>query len=146
MENKIINAILDNLFCILPIIHKKLLRMDLGGVTGNLSRLHMATMGMLGEGSLPVSEIARRLAIPKSQMTHLLNQLVNRGIVARQPYDGDRRVVSILLTSHSRKVLKERRRLVRQYIKNKLACLTPAELGNLSDALEKIKDIGLRLE
>jgi hypothetical protein len=45
MENGTIDSILENLFHILPMIRKKLLRMDLDGVTGNFSRLHLAIMG-----------------------------------------------------------------------------------------------------
>jgi len=146
MDNRIIDSIVENLFLILPIIHKKLLRMDLGGVTRNLSRLHFAIMGTLGREGLPVSEIAKRLLIPKSQMTHLIDELVGLGIVERQPDTKDRRVINISLTNPGRIVLKECRNLVRQNIRNKLSCLTPAELADLSVALEKLRDIGARLE
>ena len=146
MENKIINGILDNLFNILPVIHKKLLRMDLGGVSGNLSRLHLAIMRMLGESSLPVTEIARRLVIPKSQMTHLVDKLEKLSIVARQPDTRDRRVINISLTGQGEILLKKYRQLVRQNIRNKLSCLTPEELTDLSTALEKLKEIGAKLE
>ncbi len=146
MENRTIDGIVENLFRILPIIHKKLLRMDLGGMAGNLSRLHLAIMGMLGEESLPVSEIAKRLVIPKSQMTHLIDHLVSLGIVDRQPDTKDRRVINISLTDHGQTMLKECKDLVSQNIRNKLSCLTPAELANLSAALETLRDIGTRLE
>lgn len=146
MENKAIDNILENLFLVLPIIHKKLLRMDLGGVTGNLSRLHLAIMGMLGGGSLPISEIGMRLVAPKSQMTHLVDQLVSLGIVVRQPDARDRRVINISLTDHGRAILRECRELVKQNIRNKISCLTTEELVALSDALVKLKDIGAKLE
>ena len=146
MENRTIDGVVENLFRIFPIIHKKLLRMDLGGMTGNMSRLHLAIMGMLDEESLSFSEIAKRLVIPKSQMTHLVDHLVSLGIAERRPDQKDRRVVNIVLTSHGRIVLKERREMIRQNIRNKLACLTPAELADLSAALEKLKNIGEKLE
>jgi len=146
MENKAIDSILDNLFQVLPIVHKKLLRMDMGGVTGNLSRLHLAIMGMLGEGSLPISEIGMRLVAPKSQMTRLVDQLVGLGIAVRQPDARDRRVINISLTDHGRAVLRERRELVKKSIRGKISCLTSAELATLSDALMKLKDIGAKLE
>ena len=146
MENSTIDSILENLFHILPMIHKKLLRMDLGGMTGNLSRLHLAIMGMLEEGSLAVSEIAKRLVIPKSQMTHLIDQLVDLDIVARHPDVTDRRVINISLTDHGKVVLKECREIMKQTMRNKLSHLTPAELADLTIALEKLKDIGAKLE
>ena len=146
MENKTIDNILENLFYVLPIIHKKLLRMDLGGVTGNLSRLHLAIMKMLDEESLPISEIGVRLVAPKSQMTHLVDQLVSRGILVRQPDAQDRRVINISLTDYGQDMLRECRELVRQNIRNKISRLTAEELVALSDALVKLKDIGAKLE
>jgi len=146
MKNKAIDTILENLFQVLPIIHKKLLRMDLGGVAGNLSRLHLAIMGMLGEGSLPISEIGMRLVAPKSQMTHLVDQLVSLGIVTRHPDTQDRRVINISLTDHGQAILRECWKLIKQNIRNKISCLTAEELAALSDALVKLKDIGAKLE
>jgi DNA-binding MarR family transcriptional regulator len=146
MENRTIDTILENLFHILPMIHKKLLRMDLDGVTGNLSRLHLAIMGMLREENLAVSEVARRLVIPKSQMTHLIEQLVDLDIVARHPDAKDRRIINISLTDHGKALLKECREIMKQTISNKLSRLTPAELADLSMVLEKLKDIGAKLE
>lgn len=146
MESKAIDSILENLFQVLPIIHKKLLRMDMGGVTGNLSRLHLAIMGILGEGSLPISEIGMRLVAPKSQMTRLVDQLVSLGIVERQPDAKDRRVIKISLTEHGWAVLRECREMVKQNIRNKISCLTTEELVALSDALVNLKDIGAKLE
>jgi DNA-binding MarR family transcriptional regulator len=146
MENKTIDSIIENLFYIVPLVHKKLLGMDLGGVTGSLSRLHLAIMGVLSEGGLPVSEIAGKLVIPKSQMTHLLDYLVSLSIVERQPDVKDRRVINISLTEHGKIVLKESKELIRQNIRSKLSRLTPAELKELSIALAKLKDIGSSLE
>lgn len=146
MENRTIDGVLENLFSILPIIHKKLLHIELGGVGGNLSRLHLAIMGMLDKENLSFSKIAKRLVIPKSQMTHLVDHMVSLGIVERLPDQKDRRVINISLTGHGRIVRKECKEVIRQNIKNKLSCLTPAELAELSVALEKLKDIAAKLE
>jgi len=146
MENRAIDGILEDLFRIFPVIHKKLSRIVLGGLTGELSRLHLAIMWILTGERLPVSEIARRLAIPKPQMTHLLDQLAELGIIARHLDAKDRRVVNISLTDHGRTVLKKCREQVKQNIKNKLSCLSSEELAELSVALEKLKDIGAKLE
>ena len=146
MGNSTIDSILENLFHILPMIHKKLLRMDLDGVTGGLSRLHLAIMVILKEENLAVSEVAKRLVIPKSQMTRLIDQLVGLDIVARHPDNKDRRVINISLTDHGRVVLKECREIMKQNMRDKLSRLTPVELADLSIVLEKLKDIGAKLE
>jgi DNA-binding MarR family transcriptional regulator len=58
---------------------------------------------MLQEENLAVSEVARRLVIPKSQMTHLIDQLVDLDIVARHPDAKDRRVINISLLTMVRR-------------------------------------------
>jgi len=145
-ENSIIESILVNLFQVLLMIHKKLLAMHLGGVTGEVSRLHLSIMGMLREEGMAISEVARRLAIPKSQMTYLTDQLVDLDIVVRHPDVNDRRVTHISLTGHGKEVLKECKGMVKNIIREKLSRLTPAELTELAAALEKLKNIGAKLE
>ena len=92
------DSIVENLVSIVPVLHRKILRMDLGGVTGNLTRLHLGIMARLREGSMTASELARVSIVPKPQMTHLIDQLVDSGIVARNPDSSDRRVINIALT------------------------------------------------
>jgi len=145
MENQNIDGIVENLFHILPVVHKKLLRMDIGDATGHLTRLHLAVMGIVARKNLPISEIARALVMSKSQMTHLVDQLVSLGIVIRLPDSRDRRMINIALTDHGETMLKKCRELVRQNVSNKLSCLSPAELAELSSTLEKLKEISLKL-
>jgi DNA-binding MarR family transcriptional regulator len=143
--NENIDRILEDLFLVLPIFHKKLLRMDLDGVTGHLTRLHLAIMRMLGEGSLTVSELARVSVVPKPQMTRLIDQLVGSGIVERHPDLTDRRVIRLALTAHGRKLFGDLKQKVQENIKNRLAGLNPEELAKMSRALEMLRSIVTRL-
>ncbi len=145
-ENNTIESILESLFHVLPMVHKKLLGMNLGGATGEFSRLHLAIMGMLQEESLAVSEIAKRLIMPKSQMTHLIDQLANLDIVVRHTDIKDRRVINISLTGHGKEVFEECKGMVKNAIREKLSRLTPKELTEMATALEKLKNIGAKLE
>lgn len=127
-------------------VHKKLLGMNLGGVTGELSRLHLAIMGILQEETLTVSEVAKGLVIPKSQMTHLIDQLADWNIVVRHPDTNDRRVTNISLTGHGKEVFDECLGMMKNTIREKLSHLTPTELIEMATALEKLKNIGAKLE
>ena len=106
----------------------------------------LATMGILSENMLPVSEIAKRLLVTKSQMTRLIDQLISSGIVERQTGAHDRRVVNITLTENGRVVSKECRELLRTKIRNRLSCLNKRELDELSLSLARLREIGSRLE
>ncbi len=140
-----VDTILKDLIFLLPIFHKKLLRMDMGGVTGQLTRHHFAIAGMIGQGNMTVSEMARVLAMPKPQMTHLIDQLVEMGIVERHPGTEDRRVINLVLTNHGRTLFREVKEKVKEHMKIRLAGLTPQELSEMSHALETLRGIGARL-
>ncbi len=130
------DRILENMIHIMPVFHKKLLRMDLGGVTDNLTRLHLAIMGMLSDAGMTMSELAKILMTTKPQMTHLVDQLVRLGIVERRPDATDRRVINLALTDNGRVLLEDMKRKVKENIRNRLAGLTTEELTQMSAALE----------
>jgi DNA-binding MarR family transcriptional regulator len=140
-----VDTILKDLIFVLPIFHKKLLRMDLGGVKGDLTRHHFAIAGMIGQGQITFSEMARILAMSKPQMTHLIDQLVDMGIVERHPGTEDRRVIGLALTEHGRTMFTEVKERVKENMKARLACLSPEELLEMSHALETLRNIGARI-
>lgn len=146
METRTVDAIIENLFYVLPIVHKKLLRIDLEGIGSGLSRLHLAIMRVLFENKLPISGIAEQLLIPRPQMTHLIDHLVKMGIVERQPDDEDRRVINIVLTDTGKEVLNHCKKLVRENMRKKLSALTEDELEKLATSLEKLREIGARFK
>jgi DNA-binding MarR family transcriptional regulator len=137
-----IDRILESLRAVLPFFHRKLLKMNLGGVGGNLTRLHLGIMGMLREeGGLTLSELARLSVVPKPQMTHLIDQLVALGVVERRANAADRRVVNIGLTDHGRILAEDVKQKVHESIRADLAGLSPDELAGMAEALETLKRI-----
>ncbi|MFA5316956.1 MAG: MarR family transcriptional regulator [Dehalococcoidales bacterium] len=145
MNSADIDHILENLLLVFPVFHKKLLRMDLSGATGNLTRLHLGIMIMLSEGNMTVSELSRVSMVPKPQMTHLIDKLVMLGIVDRRPDTTDRRVINLALTEHGCVLLEDSKHKVQDNIKTRLAGLTPEELSQMAKALETLGSIGARL-
>jgi DNA-binding MarR family transcriptional regulator len=145
MNDTDIDRILDNLAAALPVMHRRLLRMDLGGVTAGLTRLHLGIMGMLRDGSMTVSELARISFVPRPQMTHLLDQLVKSGIVERHPDSVDRRVVNVALTDRGVQMLRDVKRKVEEDLKIRLAGLTSEDLAAMAEALETLNRIVARL-
>jgi DNA-binding MarR family transcriptional regulator len=108
MATNTLDKIIENLFYVLPIIHKKLLKIEPQDVVPNfnLSRIQIGILAILNdENGLPISEIAKKLLIPKPQMTRLINNLVKSGMAQRQPDLQDRRVVKIVLTPKGRTTL-----------------------------------------
>jgi DNA-binding MarR family transcriptional regulator len=145
MENRIIDSILDSMAQVLPLFHRKLLRMDLGGISGDLSRLHFGIMEILSERDMTVTELARMTNMSKSQMTAAIDKLVKLDVLERHPDEKDRRVINIVLTEHGRILLREVRRKIKQSIRKALSSLTPEELAEMSAALKTLREIGTKL-
>ena len=62
-----------------------------------LRRLHL-------EGSMPMSDLAERMACDASNVTGISDRLEARGLVSRQPHPHDRRVKTLVLTPEGEKV------------------------------------------
>jgi DNA-binding MarR family transcriptional regulator len=149
LENKTLDNIIDSLFYILPLIHKKLLKIDPPAVSCgcNLSRLHVHIMNIVSEeNTLPISEIAQKLLTSRPQMTLLINQLVSAGMVQRKPNQNDRRISEITLTARGRTTVNQLTEIIKNSVREKLSYLNENELEELSRLLIKLRKIGARLD
>lgn len=141
------DSITDNLLNILPLIHRKLLKVEFERVNPNLSRLHFIVLHVLSDHSqLPISEIGRNLFIPKPQMTALVDRLIQFGLVTRLPDTEDRRVINIALTDTGRKTLEECDKLIRESIRQKLSSLSSSDLQAFLECTAELRKIGAKLE
>jgi DNA-binding MarR family transcriptional regulator len=102
-ENKNIDSIPNNLFHIIPMIQKKLLRTESSGAIREFPNLHLIITSMIRKDRIVVSKVAGKLAIPKSQITHPIDKLVDVDIVAKHYDTNDRRVINISSTSQAKK-------------------------------------------
>jgi DNA-binding MarR family transcriptional regulator len=143
----IIDGIVENLFHVLPLIHRKLIKIDLCSVDRRISLPHFAIMRVLDKmGPLPVSQVGEKLLIARPQMTSLIDRLVEPGIVERIPDTNDRRVINVRLTDKGKVELKACKDLIKDNVRRKLSCLKDEELKELSVALNRIGEIGSKLE
>ncbi len=147
IKDEAIDAIIDNLFFVHMLTHRKLFKVDFETVSRDIFRPHVVIMRILKDsGSLPVSEVGRRVAISRPQMTHLLDKLISLGLVERIPDANDRRVINVGLTTLGGKDLKQCRGLVRENIKRKLSLLEDDEIAKLSATLQALRELGSKLE
>jgi DNA-binding MarR family transcriptional regulator len=142
MDNNVIDSIVDNIFHIFPSIYKKLLKADFEGIEAGMTYLHFLIVRMLYRtGPVPISEIGKRLMIPRPQMTHLIDQLISLDMVVRLPGTRDRRIINIDLTEKGKTTLSKCVQLLRQNIINKMQSLDEKELRELSGLLARLYEI-----
>ena len=147
-DSKVIDRIIENLFHIFLVLHKKLLKLDLQNVHSKirLTRLHLLVMWMIKKERLSASELAGRFQMLRPQMTRLIKELISAGLVEKQTDINDRRVTYILLTPSGEDVLKQCKKLTTKKIKRRLARLDKQDIGELHLVLAKMRSIASKLE
>ena len=86
-----------------------------------LSLPQYRVLGLLSGGDERASHLAARLAVAKPTLTSLIDSLVDRGLVARETLDGDRRAVSLSITTTGRKMLSRTAAQLRENLDTVLA-------------------------
>jgi DNA-binding MarR family transcriptional regulator len=98
-----------------------------------------ALMSMTPGTPLPMHQLADQLGCDNSNVTGIADRLEARGLIARQPYEQDRRVKHIVLTPKGAKV---RQKLAAEMggPPEGLARLSPGEQRQLRDLLHRVLD------
>ena len=144
-NQQVVTEIVENLFASMPVFYRKLIT----DVNENLeiSHNHFAVLGMLSRGgTLPVSEIGKRLWISRPQMTAVIDKLVALNLATRQPDEADRRVIHIVITAAGHAVLQQCRQTMHAVIADKLGGLSAPDLETLAASLKQINQIGSKIE
>ena len=105
-----------------------------------LSGAKLAALKALSDAgeSLPLSQLAGRLACVKSNITQLVDRLEADGLVARKLDPKDRRTKLAALTSAGRKAVKEGTQALEAAERDVLSRLTHDEAHQLSALLVKM--------
>ena len=142
VKNNNLEIIVNNLFSLFPLFHKKLLHPSDCFIKKDISPSHFHILVMLRETSkMAVSEIGKRLSISKPNMTPLIDKLVDEGMVERLPDSKDRRIINIALTSKGIEFMDAAKKQITNSLKSKLMSLSEEELEELSSSLKSINNI-----
>jgi len=86
-----------------------------------------------------MTELADRVMLSPSGLTRMVDRLVEEGLVQRDRFDGDARVMLARLTDDGRHVLRQAARThlrgIREHFTGRLS---PTQLRNVASALETI--------
>jgi DNA-binding MarR family transcriptional regulator len=89
--------------------------------------------------SMPLGQLAERLACVKSNITQLVDRLEADGLVARQSAPHDRRTTLAALTAAGKKAVKDGTRVQQDAERDLLKRLTPDEARQLGTLLSKMR-------
>lgn len=134
----------------LPVLHRSFHKDIMKAMRENLeegvSRYHLEVVKTLEDyGTMHVTEIGEMLLISKPQMTRLIDELIDLGMVERQPDETDRRKININLTEKGKVMVERFRETIKGVIKTRLSPLPEKDLVELSATLKKVLEIGSKV-
>jgi DNA-binding MarR family transcriptional regulator len=107
----------------------------------NTSPHESRAVGILSrEGPLLMSELAKSMEIPLSSATNLVNRLVEKGHVARERSEDDRRIVRVTLTSSGKRLMQKLDHFRLEASRHALSRLNAGEQRSLIELLRKTSE------
>ncbi len=94
---------------------------------------------------LTISETARRMGIPKQQMTRIADRMIDLGLAERVGDPSDRRITRLKLTDEAGSFVDRFLGQDAVYYKNLFDSMTEKDREDFKNALESIRDIFERL-
>lgn len=107
---------------------------------GSSFQTHLILMYVDQHPGAPQSELARRLGVENSTLTHHLDRLAAAGLVERVRGREDRRTYSTVLTDQGRAHLHKTTEQVQTMGKGLRSLFSPAELTTFESCLQRIID------
>lgn len=103
------------------------------GVT--LSQCH--TFDVLAKsGDLTMNELSRQMGLAKSTMTRIVNTMVRKGWIERKKGEGDKRLVSVCLTSDGKKMTENLNQSSKEYVQRILKNLPQEKIPEVIESLK----------
>ena len=141
----LVEAIAGNLYDALPILPKRLVRVDAIAREFHMPFSHIQILCMLTDGPMTIGEISSSLGIAKPNITPLLDALHERGLLERCRNEKDRRIVNVRLLPEGNEVVQEIRASIGQQLREWPEGMSTSEMKRLNNALAYLVEIGRRL-
>ena len=142
VDDRTVEQIASNIFHVLPLLRKRLLRLDVVQNEHGIPLSHAQVLTMLSEtNSMSVSEISRRLGIAKPNITPLVDRLIAEDLVDRVRDTGDRRVVNVVIQPAGREKLVAIQKSIGDQVREWSSKMSEEDFHELAHALESISRI-----
>ena len=104
------------------------------------SRKVVVLVRVTREPGLTMNELGRMAAIPKSQVSSLVAQLVREGLLRKVPDRNDQRLVRLMPTAAGRRQADRWRAAFRELVGRRVRTLTDDESAHLLDGLRALRE------
>lgn len=141
MEKERFEEIVENLFRIVPLVGKKVINHNINKELDITSQHFHVLLNLKEKGALTVTQLANILDICKSNITPVIQKLIDKGYVERNTDENDRRYIFIKLTTEGREFLTKHKQLTIQALKNKMLDFSEEDLEKLDNALQDFRNV-----
>ena len=141
-DDMLVDSITGNLFEALPLLPKRLVRVDAITREFDMPFSHVQILCMLSAGSMSIGEISRALGIAKPNITPLLDSLAERGLLERVRSTKDRRIVNIELMPAGREMAQKIREAIAGQVADWPDSIGTNEAKRLNNALATLINMG----
>ncbi len=141
-DSMLVDAITGNLFEALPLLPKRLVRVDAITRQFNMPFSHVQILCMLSSGSMTIGEISRNLGIAKPNITPLLDNLAERGLLARVRGNKDRRIVNVALLPEGEEMAERIRQAIAAQVVEWPESIGTSDAKRLNNALATLISMG----
>jgi DNA-binding MarR family transcriptional regulator len=147
MREKQQDEISENALLLFPLM-KRLLKGDPGdqALTPFRNQSYHVLRLLERQGSLPMSDIGKRLFIAKQNMTTLADRLMRDGLVERKNDAGDRRIINIVITEKGIRFLQTSMLELKDIIKKHLSGLGDHDIESLHAAFKTIRSVVSKID
>ncbi|EEK71708.1 Transcriptional regulator, MarR [Bacillus mycoides] len=145
MESREWERIVDHLLSLVPLFYRKFMLPGEFSSQRHMPPSHTQVLLLLHEnGTLAVSEIGKRLAISRPNMTPLLNKLIQEELIERHYSEKDRRVILISLTTEGKMLVSQYQQFILGKLKENFQTLSEEEREKLIYSLKTIQNLILK--
>ena len=139
------DALSSNLYEALPLLPKRLVKVDAITREFEMPFSHIQILCMLSGTEMSIGEISARLGIAKPNVTPLLDALAERGLLARCRSEADRRIVNVRLLPEGCELAEQLRSCIAAQVTDWPEGFSHSDIKRLNNALAYLIDVGRRL-
>lgn len=141
----LVEAISRNLYAALPLLPKRLVRVEAITHEFGMPFSHIQIICMLSDKEMTIGEISASLGIAKPNITPLLDALCSRGLLERVRSVQDRRIVNVHLLPQGELLAERLQECIAQQVVGWPKSFSHSDIKRLNNALAYLIEIGSRL-
>ena len=144
-DQALISAISQNLYDALPLLPKRLVRVDAITREFGMPFSHIQIICMLTDKEMTIGDISSSLGIAKPNITPLLDALHERGVLERCRSEKDRRIVNVRLLPEGQALAYRLNEAIAAQTADWPDTFSTSDIKRLNNALAYLIEIGRRL-